>query len=63
MRDHLAQGRLCRDGLLQPEAAAELMARVEAEGIETLRMLFADAHGILRGKTFTRRGLEGALNS
>ncbi|WP_420328501.1 glutamine synthetase family protein [Mameliella sp.] len=63
MRDHLAQGRLCRDGLLQPEAAAELMARVDAEGIETLRMLFADAHGILRGKTVTRRGLEGALKS
>lgn len=61
MRDRIAAGRLCRDGLIEAEAAAHLMARVEAEGIETIRMVFADAHGILRGKTLTRRGLEGAL--
>lgn len=63
MQERLAQGRLCREGLLSAEAAADLWARVEAEGIETVRMVFADAHGILRGKTLTLRGLAGALTN
>jgi hypothetical protein len=40
---------------------AEILAEVEARGIETLRLSFADQHGILRGKTLTPRALKGAL--
>ncbi|SMX42723.1 putative glutamine synthetase 2 [Maliponia aquimaris] len=59
----IAAGRLCREGLLQADPAAEVLARAEAEGIETIRLVFADAHGILRGKTVTARALEGALTA
>lgn len=62
----LAQGRLARRGLLDAgeiAAAARLLARVEEEGIETLRLVFPDQHGILRGKTLTARALPGALRS
>jgi glutamine synthetase len=63
MRARIAAGRLCRDGLLQADAATEVLARAHEDGIETVRMVFADAHGILRGKTLTARALEGAFAS
>ena len=63
MRARIAAGRLCREGLLDADAATDVLARAEADGIETIRMVFADVHGILRGKTVTARALEGALTS
>ena len=35
----------------QEEAAAEAKRRIDAEGLEVLRLSFADQHGILRGKS------------
>ncbi|MBF9044276.1 glutamine synthetase [Rhodobacterales bacterium HKCCE4037] len=39
----------------------EILKRVEAEGIETIRVVFTDPHGILRGKTVTATALPGVL--
>jgi glutamine synthetase len=63
MRARIAAGQLCIDGLMQADAATDVMTRAEADGIETTRMVFVDAHGILRGKTLTARALEGAFIS
>ncbi|WP_420569535.1 glutamine synthetase family protein [Thalassovita sp.] len=56
----LSAGRLARLQLLsadQLNRAAELIARVEADGLETVRVVFADPHGILRGKTVVSSAL------
>lgn len=58
--------RLVACGLLtedQARAGAELAAQVMAEGLETVRLLFADQHGILRGKAIAARTLASALAS
>ena len=58
--DRIAAGRLAREGLLGAEAvtaAAELLARVEGSELETVRVVFADQHGLLRGKTVTAASL------
>ena len=50
----LRTGSLAGLGLLDDAgiaASAELLERIGRDGIETLRVLFADQHGILRGKT------------
>ena len=39
------------------------MALAEAEGIETVRVVFPDQHGILRGKTLAARALASAFAS
>ncbi|MEM7751065.1 MAG: glutamine synthetase, partial [Pseudomonadota bacterium] len=39
------------------------LARVEAEGLETVRFVFPDQHGILRGKTLMLRALRSAIES
>jgi len=44
-------------------AAEAVLDRVDAEGIETVRIVFADQHGITRGKTVTARGLRSALEA
>lgn len=46
-----------------PANNGEIIERVEAEGIETVRFLFVDQHGILRGKAITRSGLKSALEN
>lgn len=43
--------------------ADEIIAKVEADGIETIRVVFTDPHGILRGKTITATALPGAFTS
>lgn len=61
-KDELAGGLTAAAGLYDASAralAAEVLARVTAEGIETLRIVFADQHGVLRGKTV----VAGALAS
>lgn len=54
MANDLRAGALARRGLLDADecgAAEDMIARIDAEGLETLRVLFVDQHGILRGKT------------
>ena len=43
--------------------AAEVIKQVHAEQIETVRVLFADPHGTLRGKTVTAHALADAFTS
>jgi len=45
----------------QRQAAAELPRRIEADGIEVVRLSFPDLHGILRGKALLPAALPGAL--
>ncbi|MDX2483178.1 MAG: glutamine synthetase family protein [Pseudodonghicola sp.] len=50
----IAEGALARAGLLDAadiDKAVALAGRVAASELETIRVLFADQHGILRGKT------------
>lgn len=58
----IAEGALARRGLLDAQqcaAAEDILARLARDEIETVRVLFADQHGILRGKTL----VAGALRS
>ena len=65
----LKTGRLARcgpkgGGLMNGAAIANALraaGRIEAEGIETIRMVFADPHGILRGKTVVAEALPSVL--
>ena len=62
----LRQGRLAADGHYDDAAlarAAEVIERVAAEGIETVRVVFPDQHGIFRGKTLTAHALPSAFKS
>jgi glutamine synthetase len=42
-------------------AAAQLRRVVDERGIEVVRVVFADQHGVLHGKAFTRDALPGVL--
>lgn len=58
--DRIASGKLARRGLLSPEQITRAAAMVEeasGNGLETIRVLFPDQHGLLRGKTITARTL------
>lgn len=49
-----AVGFIARNGLWsaeQADAAAKVLARAEEEGLEAVRLVFADLHGLTRGKT------------
>ncbi len=62
--DRFADGRLARLGLgdaFRTAAARELLDQIRADGIETLRVLFADPHGVLHGKTLVAERAEAAL--
>ncbi|WP_346891219.1 glutamine synthetase family protein [uncultured Roseibium sp.] len=60
----LKSGRLMRDGLLKDcDAAAELLEKVEASDLETVRVVFADQHGLLRGKTIAAEALGSIFRS
>jgi len=62
--DRLMSGKLVRLGLgsaERTEAALALIARAREDGIETIRVLFADQHGVLRGKTLVADRLGAAL--
>ncbi|MBV9835869.1 MAG: glutamine synthetase [Alphaproteobacteria bacterium] len=55
-----------RYGLWSPaqvEAAREVLRRVEAEGLEVIRLSFADQHGVLRGKSVTAAALDSSMKS
>ena len=62
----IASGALARQGLLDRDAvdaAAAIIDTMARDGIETLRVLFADQHGILRGKTLAARAVVSAFRS
>lgn len=62
--DHdLADGRLARSGQLDVAAAQAVLDRVERDKIETIRILFTDPHGVLRGKTVTAAALPSVFRS
>ena len=42
--------------------AQQVIKKVEADGIETVRAVFVDQHGILRGKTIVSSALQTAFN-
>lgn len=48
---------------LQLEAAREFMAGLEAMGVQTLRFMFADQHGISRGKSIAAAAIAPTLVS
>lgn len=59
-------GALARAGLLDSrtiEMAAALLARVAESELETVRVLFADQHGVLRGKTIVAGALPSLFTS
>ena len=50
-KTQIKAGALARAGLLDAatiDAAAALLARVDESALETVRVLFADQHGVLR---------------
>ena len=65
MSSTVAKGDLARMGLLGAaacEQAEAVIAQAAAARLETIRVLFVDQHGILRGKTIVaspRRATEG----
>lgn len=62
----IGQGALARLGLLDAaaiEKAGAVVAKVGQSGIETVRVLFADQHGILRGKTIVASTLASVFAS
>ena len=59
-------GELARLGLTseaRAAAARDVIARMEADGIETVRVVFADQHGVLRGKTIVAGAVASALRN
>jgi glutamine synthetase len=65
-RSILENGFLAQAGLLSSpaiDAAASLLERLASDDIETVRVLFADQHGILRGKTLVADALISAFTS
>ena len=64
LKDKLLHGDLARCGLLDKQSAdasLSLVSAVEQSGLETIRLLFADQHGILRGKTVVASALPSVL--
>lgn len=62
----IRDGRLARLGALSTDdikRAAEVIKQVHGEQVETVRVLFADPHGTLRGKTVTAHALADAFTS
>ncbi len=61
---HGKAGFVARHGLwsdVQSDAGAEVRRRAEADGLEMIRLSFADQHGVLRGKSITAAGLAQVL--
>ncbi|KIC21992.1 glutamine synthetase family protein [Leisingera sp. ANG-Vp] len=62
MAQDFTSGKLARLGLLGPEdcrKAGEIASRAQFDGIETVRVLFPDQHGLLRGKTVMAEAFAG----
>ena len=62
----IKNGFLFRTGLLEPESLSEIQqikAQAQQHNIETLRVVFADPHGILRGKTIVTEAIDSVFSS
>ena len=62
----LPDGKLARLGLLNDEEindAEQLISEVSSGDLETVRVLFADQHGILRGKTIVAEAFKSIFTS
>lgn len=62
----IANGALAQRGLLSAEnitGAADLLSRVASTDLETIRVLFTDQHGVLRGKTIVASALESVFTT
>ena len=62
----LRSGFLAQSGLLTPEAittADDVLRRAEANALETVRLVFPDVHGILRGRTVVASALSSAFEN
>ena len=62
----ITQGPLARAGLLDADAikaAAALVQQVADSDLETIRVLFADQHGVLRGKTIVAEAFVSIFTS
>lgn len=66
LQEKIAAGALAKKGLLDDDAiraAADLVERVAASDLETIRVLFADQHGILRGKVIVADAIASIFTS
>ncbi|WP_338052255.1 glutamine synthetase family protein [Roseibium polysiphoniae] len=45
------------------QLAADILDEISANGVETIRLAFADQHGVLRGKTIVAAGLASAFRN
>lgn len=66
IQSDIAAGRLAQQGLLDEASialAVDVIRRIEQQNIETVRVLFADQHGILRGKTLVAEKLTSIFRS
>ncbi|MDK3018852.1 glutamine synthetase family protein [Pseudodonghicola flavimaris] len=64
--ESIGNGRLAREGLLSEDAAhqaAAVLERLDQAPLETIRIVFADQHGILRGKTIAAGALASVFRS
>lgn len=62
--DDLTGGFVAQRDLLKPaqfEQAVEVVSSLDGDRIETVRLVFADQHGVLRGKTLVAAGLKAAF--
>jgi glutamine synthetase len=62
IRRRIENGALVQRGLIdqeKAEKAAQIIDRMQSDGVETLRVLFTDQHGILRGKTLVASAVTG----
>lgn len=62
----LSEGLVGRKGLLTNDQFAEagaVLDQVAGSGLETIRLSFADQHGVLRGKTIVAGGLKSAFKN
>lgn len=57
------QGVARKKGRGAPDAAARVVERAEAEGLELVRFLYVDHGGVVRGKATSRTSLAGRLRS
>ena len=65
-KEQIENGALARAGLLDATtivAAIALLKQVAESDLETVRVLFADQHGILRGKTIVADALSSIFTS
>ncbi len=66
MSEDFSTGRLAQLGLLSGEdcaRAAALVKQITTDGIETIRVLFVDQHGILRGKTLVAEAFASVFDT